>query len=124
MRGNKILEKICHNLMEVNCTNGLIKTALVFKLAGTSRFSSNFHIFLKLIESEHEIFLVCFAVRGILDPDHGTYKDLEKGTVMLIGDAVQHRMVDIEYEPNDLSEYKNRTPILSISRLKATLDLS
>ena len=59
-----------------------------------------------------------------MDPDHGTYKDLEKGTVMLIGDAVQHRMVDIEYEPNDLSEYKNRTPILSISRLKATLDLS
>ena len=43
---------------------------------------------------------------------------------MLIGDAVQHRMVDIEYEPNDLSEYKNRTPILTISRLKATLDLS
>ena len=124
MRGNKVLEKICHNVMEVNRTVGLIQTALVFKLGGTSRFSSNFHIFLKLSESEHEIFLVCFAVRGILDPDHGTYKDLEKGTVMLIGDAVQHRMVDIEYEPNDLSEYKNRTPILTISRLKASLDLS
>jgi len=45
------------------------------------------------------------VVRGILDSDHGTYKDLEKGTVMLIGDAVEHRLVDIEYEANNYSEH-------------------
>ncbi|XP_067948243.1 dystonin-like isoform X2 [Watersipora subatra] len=41
--------------------------------------------------------------QGILDPDYGTYKDLKKGTIMMIGDAVQRNLVEIEYEVNNNS---------------------
>lgn len=42
--------------------------------------------------------ILCCTVKGILNADNCTFKDLEKGSTMLIGDAVQHKLVIVEYD--------------------------
>ena len=38
--------------------------------------------------------------RKILDSDRGSFTDLKTGNKMLIGDAVDQRLVEIEYDMN------------------------